>query len=48
MTRTIKLKTVLPYSTDNVGKALTDASLLAGWFMENDIEPKPGHQLPNG
>jgi len=40
MTRTIKLKTFLPYSPDKVWLALTDAHLLGNWFMENDIEPK--------
>jgi uncharacterized protein YndB with AHSA1/START domain len=40
MKRTIKLKTFLPYSPENVWKALTDSKLLAGWFMKNDIEPE--------
>ena len=43
MTRTIKLKTVLPYSQETVWKALTDAKLLGSWFMENNIEPVQGH-----
>jgi uncharacterized protein YndB with AHSA1/START domain len=43
MTRTIKLKTVLPYPPEKVWLALTDAKLLGKWFMANDIEPKPGH-----
>lgn len=45
MTRTIKLKTVLPYPPEKVWLALTDAKLLGKWFMENDIEPKPGHDF---
>ncbi|WP_410220725.1 SRPBCC family protein [Pedobacter sp.] len=43
MTRTIKLKTVLPYSQEKVWQALTCPELLGGWFMENNIEPTPGH-----
>lgn len=43
MKRTIRLKTVLPYSTDKVWQALTDAKLLGNWFMENNIEPTQGH-----
>ena len=42
MTRTIKLKTFLPYSQDKVWKALTDPKLLGSWFMENNIDPTPG------
>jgi uncharacterized protein YndB with AHSA1/START domain len=43
ITRTIKLKTVLPYPQETVWKALTDAELLGSWFMENNIEPVTGH-----
>jgi uncharacterized protein YndB with AHSA1/START domain len=43
MTRTIKIKTVLPYAVDKVWRALTDAHVLSQWFMENNIEAKPGH-----
>jgi uncharacterized protein YndB with AHSA1/START domain len=43
MTRTIKLKTVLPFAPEKVWLALTDSKLLGSWFMENDIEPTPGH-----
>jgi len=43
MTRTIKLKTVLPYSPEKVWAALTDAKLLGSWFMENDIKPEAGY-----
>lgn len=43
MTRTIKLKTFLPYTQESIWQALTDAKLLGNWFMENDIEPKQGH-----
>jgi uncharacterized protein YndB with AHSA1/START domain len=43
MTRTIKLKTVLPYSQEKVWQALTDPKLLGNWFMENNMEPTVGH-----
>ena len=43
MTRTIKLKKVLPYPQDKVWQALTDPQLLGSWFMENNIEPMQGH-----
>lgn len=43
MTRTIKLKTVLPHPPGKVWAALTQAELLGAWFMKNDIEPKQGH-----
>jgi len=33
MTRTIKLKTALPYAQDKVWQALTDPQLLGNWFM---------------
>jgi uncharacterized protein YndB with AHSA1/START domain len=42
MNRTIRLKTVLPYPTEKVWLALTDAKLPGSWLMENNIEPKPG------
>jgi uncharacterized protein YndB with AHSA1/START domain len=41
--RTIKLKTVLPYQQGRVWQALTDATLLGNWLMENDIKPVQGH-----
>lgn len=43
MTRTIKLKTELPYTPNKVWQALTDPKLLGSWFMENDIQPTEGH-----
>lgn len=43
MTRTIKLKTVLPYEQERVWQALTEPKWLGSWFMENDIEPTKGH-----
>jgi uncharacterized protein YndB with AHSA1/START domain len=45
MTRTIKLKRVLPYPPDKVWAALTNAKQLGSWFMENDIEPKLNHHF---
>lgn len=45
MTRTIKIKTILPYAVDKVWRALTDANLLGSWFMKNDIDAKPGQSF---
>ncbi len=45
MKRTIRLKTVLPYPPEKVWQALTDASHLGDWFMENNIEPRQGHNF---
>jgi uncharacterized protein YndB with AHSA1/START domain len=39
MKRTIHIKRTLPYSIDQVWKALTDAKMLGLWFMPNDFEP---------
>ncbi|MEP7169823.1 MAG: SRPBCC domain-containing protein [Bacteroidota bacterium] len=43
MTRTIKVKTVLPYPPGKVWLALTDAAILGSWFMQNDIKPELNH-----
>jgi uncharacterized protein YndB with AHSA1/START domain len=40
MERTIKIKKHLSYKTEYVWAALTKASLLGKWFMENDIRPE--------
>jgi uncharacterized protein YndB with AHSA1/START domain len=45
MTRTIKLKSVLPYPPEMVWRALTDPALLGEWFMKNDIEPTLHHSF---
>lgn len=45
MERTIRLKTFLPYSIDKVWQALTDATILGEWFMQNDIVPVLHHQF---
>lgn len=45
MTRTIRIKTVLPYAVDKVWRALTEADLLGSWFMKNDMVAKPGYQF---
>ncbi len=42
MTRTIRLKTFLPYEQDKVWQALTEPKWLSSWFMENNIEPIQG------
>jgi uncharacterized protein YndB with AHSA1/START domain len=43
MTRAIRLKVVLPHPVEKVWRALTDSRILGTWFMENDLEPVPGH-----
>lgn len=43
MTRSIRLKTMLPYPPELVWRAITDADLLGEWFMKNDIQAIPGH-----
>lgn len=45
MKKTIRIKTILPYQTNLVWQALTDSKWLSMWFMENDIEPKPGFEF---
>lgn len=45
MTRTIKLKTFLPYTQDKVWNALTDSNMLGSWFMQNDIKPELGYHF---
>ena len=45
MQRTIRLKTYLPYTQEQVWLALTDANLLGKWFMENDIKPLLGKEF---
>jgi uncharacterized protein YndB with AHSA1/START domain len=45
MKRTIRLKTVLPYSHEKVWQALTDAHLLGSWFMPNNIKPVLHHSF---
>lgn len=45
MTRNIILKTVLPFPVAQVWTALTDASLLGQWFMQNDLLAVAGHEF---
>ena len=45
MTRNINLKTILPHPPELVWSALTDADLLGGWLMKNDILPVTGHEF---
>jgi uncharacterized protein YndB with AHSA1/START domain len=45
MTRSIKIKQMLPYPPEMVWRALTDADLLGKWFMQNDIQPIVGHEF---
>ncbi|HEY4289180.1 MAG TPA: SRPBCC domain-containing protein [Puia sp.] len=43
MERTIKINSFLPYTSELVWRALTDAKLLGSWFMENNIKPELNH-----
>ena len=45
MKRTIRITRFLPYKPEQVWLALTTASLLGEWFMENDIFPEAGHEF---
>jgi len=37
MERAVRIKSYLPYTQEQVWRALTDAKLLGKWFMENDL-----------
>jgi uncharacterized protein YndB with AHSA1/START domain len=43
--RSIHIERVLPYHPDLVWKAVTDPRALGAWFMENDFEPRLGHEF---
>jgi uncharacterized protein YndB with AHSA1/START domain len=45
MQRTIHIKHYLPYKPEQVWLALTDASILGKWFMENDFKPVLGYKF---
>jgi len=44
MTRTVLLQRCYPYPPEILWRALTDATLLGRWFMQNDIVPEKGHE----
>jgi uncharacterized protein YndB with AHSA1/START domain len=43
--RDIKIEAVYPNTIKDVWHALTDPASLAGWLMENDFKPLPGHRF---
>ena len=45
MTRTVLLQRCYPYPPEILWQALTDATLLGRWFMQNDIVPEKGHEF---
>ncbi len=45
MKRTIRIKRWLPYNTEDVWNAVTNAKMLGSWFMENDLEPVINHEF---
>lgn len=45
MDRVVTLERVYPYPLERVWYALTNQGALACWLMENDFEPRLGHQF---
>lgn len=45
MKRDVTIVQLLPHPPERVWRALTQASELGAWFMENDLEPKLNHQF---
>ncbi len=45
MKRTIRIKYHLPYTQEQVWRALTESRLLGKWFMENDFKAEVGHEF---
>lgn len=45
MLKTLNLDVVYPHQPQRVWEALTDSRALAAWLMENNFEPKVGHQF---
>lgn len=45
MTRKITIEREYPHPRNKVWRALTDSRALAEWLMENDFEPRVGHQF---
>lgn len=45
MKRKIRIKRFFPYQPEYIWLALTQAKLLGGWFMENDIVPAADHEF---
>lgn len=45
MRRDLKFEATYPHPPEQVWRALTDRAALAAWLMENDFEPRLGHQF---
>ena len=45
MRRDLKFEAMYPHPPERVWRALTDRAALAQWLMENDFEPRLGHQF---
>ena len=45
MSRPLRFEAVYPQSPERVWRALTSSAELAEWLMENDFEPRAGHQF---
>ena len=44
-TETIVVEYTLPHAPRKVWRALTEPALLGAWLMQNDFEPKLGHEF---
>ena len=44
MKRDLRFEATYPHPPERVWRALTDPKALAEWLMENDFEPRLGHQ----
>ncbi|HUK87232.1 MAG TPA: SRPBCC domain-containing protein [Terriglobales bacterium] len=45
MKRDLRFEAIYPHPPERVWRALTDRQALAAWLMENDFEPRLGHQF---
>src|ERR1700761_1937148 len=46
MRHILRVEELLPYSQQDVWRALTDPDLIASWLMPNDFILKAGHRFP--
>lgn len=44
-TKTVTVNSAMPYSIENVWRALTEAPLIEEWLMKNNFEPVVGHHF---
>jgi uncharacterized protein YndB with AHSA1/START domain len=45
MTNTIQREILIPQPREQVWRAITDSTALAGWMFPNDFEPRVGHRF---